>query len=64
MTLTIMRDSIYGSEKILVGSRDARFREHFGGAVVLGKECWLTNLEEIAYWINNELKEDCLYEVS
>ena len=59
MVLTIMRDG----DKIVVGSRDRRFTQAWGGGVTLGTTVWFTNLEEIASWVNNTLKEDCLFEL-
>lgn len=61
MTITIYEG--YDSSYILLGSKDERFQKEWGQAVRVPVGLIYRNLAEIAAWVNNELEEECLFEV-
>lgn len=61
MTITIYAG--YDKTYILLGSKDERFGREFGNTVRIPVTNIYKNLCEIASWCNNELDEECLFEV-
>ena len=70
MTLTITADSEKKFFEVI--TKDMRFANypHAGGGrgmrtlfVPIYKKSWFEQLEDIATWVNNELNEECLFEI-
>ena len=61
MTLTIYEghDKTY----IMLGSHDERFAKQYGTVYVVPTNNLYRELADIASWCNNELWEECLFEV-
>ena len=61
MTITIYEG--YDDSYVLVGSKDERFRAVWGNMMTIPTRLVYKNLEEISSWVNNELSEECLFEI-
>ena len=56
---------IHGGDRtyVLLSSKDKRFAEAWGELVRIPSTMFYKNLSEIAAWVNNDLEEECLFEV-
>ena len=61
MVITIYEG--YDKSYVMLGSKDERFRKEWGEVVKIPSTMFYRNLSEIASWVNNELDEECLFEV-
>lgn len=61
MTVTIYEG--YDKTYIMLGSKDERFRSAWGDIVKIPVSAIYTDLNQITYWCNNELGEECLFEI-
>lgn len=61
MVVTIYKG--FHSYEVLLGSRDVRFRENWGNMFCVSTSVLYEQLADISYWCNNELHEECLFEV-
>ena len=54
-----------GNDKthVMLGSKDTRFAEHWGSIYKVPVSNIYKDLEVVASWVNNALKEECLFEV-
>lgn len=59
MVITISRDKNY----IYFTSKDRRFHETWGDVFRTDDFILLTNMNEVTNWCNNELHEECLFDV-
>ncbi len=48
---------------ILLGSKDSRFQALWGNVLQIANSSVYQNLSDIATWVNNELHEECLFEI-
>ena len=62
MTVCIS-ESVYGDKGVIVGSKDERFQKAWGWKNRVSRENLFDVMNEIASWVNNELKEECLFEM-
>lgn len=62
MTITIY-EGYYDDSYVLVGSKDERFRVAWGNTMRIPTSLLYKNLAEISFWVNNELGEECLFEI-
>lgn len=53
----------YDKSYVLLGSKDERFRKEWGNVVRIPVLNIRTDLSNITNWCNNELGEECLFEV-
>ncbi|MBQ6483080.1 MAG: hypothetical protein IJI45_18395 [Anaerolineaceae bacterium] len=53
----------YDDGYVLLGSKDERFHQAWGNVVRVSNKNLYRNLTEIATWVNNDLGEECLFEV-
>jgi hypothetical protein len=61
MTLTIYKGS--DTSYVLIGSKDERFAEAWGGVVKVPTNHLYEQLSDIAKWANNDIGEECLFEI-
>ena len=61
MIITIYKGT--DSHSVLLGSKDHRFAEAWGSVYRAPVNCIYDELSNITRWVNNELKEECLFEV-
>lgn len=61
MIITIYKGN--DTHHILLGSKDQRFHALWGNVVQVPNSLVYQNLSEIASWVNNELNEECLFEI-
>ena len=61
MTITIFKG--YDDYHVMLGSKDTRFAETWGSVYKVPVSHIYTELSQVAYWCNNELGEECLFEV-
>lgn len=61
MTITIYEG--YDKTYIMVGSKDERFRKAWGSVVKIPSSTVYKDLAQISYWCNNEIGEECLFEI-
>ena len=53
----------YDNSYIMLGSKDEEFRKAYGQIVKVPASLFYRNLAEISSWCNNELGEECLFEI-
>lgn len=53
----------FNNHEVILGSTDVRFRDNWGNMLRVSLSCLYSQLETISYWCNNELHEECLFEV-
>lgn len=53
----------YDKSEILVGSKDERFRKAWGNVCKVNAKNTYSALAELSAWVNNELGEECLFEI-
>ena len=53
----------YDNSYIMLGSKNKEFRKAYGEVVKIPNSLIYKNLAEISSWVNNELDEECLFEV-
>lgn len=53
----------YDKSYVLLGSKDERFHKMWGTVVRIPTDNIYRNLGPIAYWCNNKLGEECLFEL-
>lgn len=61
MVITIYEG--YDNSYVLLGSKDERFSKAYGRVVRIPTNLLYKNLSEISAWVNNELGEECLFDV-
>lgn len=61
MTITIYEG--YSIGYVLLGSKDERFHRHYGNIVRTSLTCLYATMTDIAKWVNNELGEECLFDI-
>lgn len=61
MTITIYQG--YDNSYIMVGSKDERFAATWGNVVKVPNNQIYNELSNIAAWVNNDLGEECLFEI-
>ena len=61
MTITIYEG--YDKSYIMLGSKDKRFAEAWGSVFRVPASNIYKDLASVASWANNELGEECLFEV-
>ena len=61
MIITIYRGS--DDSHILLGSKDSRFHVLWGNIVQVPVLLVYVSLADITAWVNNELNEECLFEI-
>ena len=61
MTITIYEG--YDKSYVMLGSKDERFRKAYGDVVKIPTSNIWKDLEGVAIWCNNEIGEECLFEI-
>ena len=61
MTITIYEG--YDKSYVILGSKDERFSKEYGSLMRVYTSNLYKDLTEVAKWVNNELGEECLFEV-
>ena len=61
MIITIYKG--YDDTYVLLGSKDERFHQAWGGVFRVPVSAIYTDLAQIATWCNNVIGEECLFEV-
>lgn len=61
MTVTIYEG--YDKSYIMLGSKDERFRKSWGDVYKVPVSNLYKDLEQVAYWANNTLGEELLFEM-
>ena len=61
MTITIYEG--YDNSYVMLGSKDERFVKAWGSVFKIPVSAMYKDLSQVAYWCNNELGEECLFEV-
>lgn len=61
MVITIYRG--FDDSYVLLGCKDERFHKAWGSVVKIPCSCIYKNFAEIACWCNNDLGEECLFEM-
>ena len=61
MTITIYEG--YDNSYITLGCKDERFNRRYGGFLRVPTTSAYKDLAEVASWCNNDLGEECLFEV-
>lgn len=61
MTITIYEG--YDNSYIMLGCKDQRFHDAWGSVVKIPVSSVYKNLAQVASWCNNDLGEECLFEV-
>lgn len=61
MVITIYEG--YDKSYITLGSKDERFQKAFGYSIRVPANLVYRSLSEVCAYVNNELGEDCLFEV-
>ena len=61
MTITIYEG--YDKSYIMLGSKDERFAKAWGSVYKMPVSNLYKDLQSVASWCNNELGEECLFEV-
>lgn len=61
MVITIYQG--FDNSYVMLGSKDKRFHEVWGNVVKIPSSLIYTNFSHIADWCNNELGEECLFEM-
>lgn len=62
MTITIY-DPHEGHEFIAFKSNHSDFKKEYGTRILTTLHNQFTVMKDLAYWVNNDLKEECLFEV-
>ena len=53
----------YDKSYVMLGSKDDRFHKAFGSVVKIPTSAVYRDLAQISFWANNELGEECVFEV-
>ena len=61
MTITIYEG--YDKSYIMLGSKDERFVQELGSVYKVPVGNVYNDLERVSSWVNNELGEECLFEI-
>lgn len=61
MTITIYEG--YDNSYIMLGCKDERFEREWGRILKIPASSVYKDLAQVAKWVNNELGEECLFEV-
>ena len=61
MVLTIYEG--FDNSYIMVGGRSKEFMDRYGSTYRVSKDNFYKALAEISEWANNELGEECLFEI-
>lgn len=61
MTITIYEG--YDKSYIMLGSKDERFTKAWGSVFKVPTSNIFKDLQQIASWCNNDLGEECLFEI-
>ena len=61
MTLTIYEG--YDKSYVTVSSKDERFTKEWGSFIRVPASAVYRQLADISKWVNNELEEECLFEI-
>jgi len=61
MTITIYEG--YDKTYIMLGSKDERFAKTWGSVFKVPTSNIFKDLQQVASWCNNELGEECLFEI-
>lgn len=61
MTITIYEG--YDKGYVLIGSKDKRFSEAWGDVYKVHKDNLYRDLVILTEWVNNDLGEECLFEI-
>lgn len=61
MTITIYAG--YDASYVMLGSKDERFGKAWGSVMKVPTSGIYKDLAQISFWCNNELDEECLFEV-
>lgn len=61
MVITIYEG--YDKSYVLLGSKDERFAKNYGSVMRVFTNNLYRELADISAWINNDLEEECLFEI-
>lgn len=61
MTITIYEG--YDKSYIMLGSKDERFAKAWGSVFKVPTSNIFKDLQQVASWCNNDLGEECLFEI-